>query len=92
MKAKSDYKYKIIQDHIFIIDLNIGGMSVTNDIENVIDDICEKELLIPNTIVTYRDSEGEWDRYDYYNNKFITGSDIVIKMSYEQGWKDKVTY
>jgi hypothetical protein len=69
---RSNYTYAIYNGIISIIDLNRGGKSVTNDIDNVIEDICEMESLNPNEqIVVYCDSDGIWDGYSYKDNHFI---------------------
>lgn len=57
--SKADYSYTIEGDTVKIIDLNKGNMSVTNDAENVINEIAQKEY-IQNKRITYRDSEGDW--------------------------------
>lgn len=36
LAKRSDYEYKIYKDYILIVDLDMGGMSVTNNIENII--------------------------------------------------------
>jgi len=58
----SHYDWKITGNVLHIVDLNIGGKSVTNDITNVINEITE---TVGNKIRTldiiYRDSEGIWD-------------------------------
>lgn len=45
-----------------VVDLNLGGMSVTNDVENVINTVAQ---ALPNPATDYawiyRDSEGLWD-------------------------------
>lgn len=48
-------------------------VSVTNDIENVIKDICTFEEIIDPTayIFLYRDGEGNWDAYDTYGKVFV---------------------
>jgi hypothetical protein len=37
------------------------GMSVTNDVENVLRTLCDAEELRPGMRVIYRDTEGVWD-------------------------------
>lgn len=74
--SKSNYNYHIkgIGGHnvIAIEDLNQGGMSVTNNIENVVDEICHKENIFPRGyIIIYKDSEGFWDGWDYNKQDFI---------------------
>lgn len=58
---RADYNFEIIADIICIIDENAGGKSVTNDIENVLDDIQKSGINIEEHKIIYRDSEGFWD-------------------------------
>lgn len=74
--AKSDYSYKIVQwedkSFISIVDRCLGRMSVTNNIENVLDEIYENEQIEPGSLpVVYQDSDGNWDGYDYQKRSFI---------------------
>ena len=59
---RSNYKYTIDGNIIFIEDLNLGSISVTNDIENVISDISkEMNTSMDNFKVIYKDSDGVID-------------------------------
>lgn len=75
-KAKSSYTYTI-EDHlgrkwIVIQDQNLGRMSVTNDIENVVNDICQVEnITTEEHLIIYQDSESEWTGYNLELDKFI---------------------
>ena len=72
MSARADYAWKLVgllQDGravtlIEIVDKDLGNMSVTNDIENVLleiaDGLPEDNPLSENAVI-YRDSEGYWD-------------------------------
>ena len=64
MRSKSDFTYTIANDVLRIIDLNYGRMSVTNDIENVLEHIKGIEGFMPSYTI-YRDSEGSWDAVTY---------------------------
>lgn len=60
-------------------------MSVTNDIENVVDEICHKEKIVPNRyLIIYRDSNGIWDGFDYNRERFVSlgvkDADLAIDM------------
>lgn len=73
---KSDYTYSIQtynqRPFIVIEDLNKGGMSVTNNIEYIIDEIAQKERLNPvEHFIIYRDSEGQWDGFNYATGLFV---------------------
>lgn len=74
--AKADFTHSIEEyagrNVIVIEDLNLGNMSVTNDIENVINDIEVMENIdAHNYMIVYQDSAEVWDGYDYSNGDFI---------------------
>ena len=46
------------RDRVFVIDLNLGNLSVTNDAEAVWDRL---QRLYPGRRLIYRDSLGDWD-------------------------------
>lgn len=76
---KADFEYSVVNGVLCIIDLNMGNMSVTNDIENVLRFIQRKDRRIyPFTVnhVIYRDSDGNWDEI-LFNKK--TGEFIDFK-------------
>lgn len=55
----SDYAIvKVEEDRVFLIDLNLGNKSVTNDAENVYVKI---KKIFPNHRIIYRDTMGRWD-------------------------------
>lgn len=59
MKRGPDYEVRAItDDSIFIRDLDLGGMSVTNAAEEVV-----QQLLATygNKKIVYQDTEGQWD-------------------------------
>jgi len=63
--------FKIIEENaefIFLVDLNLGGRSVTNDIENVVSDLADR---IGNRRLFYRDSTGRVDEVIHTNGTFI---------------------
>jgi len=66
----SSFTYKIDGKILFIEDENRGGMSVTNDIENVLEYIEKKEPNMKELSVIYRDSDGTIDGVITYNGKF----------------------
>lgn len=64
---KSDWSYVDIQpDKVFIRDLNLGNLSVTNDAENVYEQV-QKEH--PGKRLIYRDSEGLWEEIAVIDGK-----------------------
>lgn len=76
IKTQSDYSYtKVKKDGILVIaivDLDLGGTSVTNDIENVVEAICHKEKISPNDAAfIYMDSLKTWDGWNPKTGWFI---------------------
>jgi hypothetical protein len=58
----ADYDYYFEENKLKIIDLDLGGTSVTNDIEDVLTQIRLSEGdTILNKDIIYRDSDGNWD-------------------------------
>ena len=60
MFGASDYEYEIVGNVVVIYDLNQGGRSVTNDIDNVLATIGKSVDLTDKKII-YRDSCGVFD-------------------------------
>jgi hypothetical protein len=60
---RADYEYTVDEDAaiIAIVDLDLGNKSVTNDMENVLDDIKLKLGTLSGFSVIYKDSLGRWD-------------------------------
>lgn len=58
---RADYTYTVEGSVIAIIDLDQGSKSVTNDMENVLDDIQAQIGDLSGYAVIYRDSMGRWD-------------------------------
>ncbi len=83
--ARADYSYLIQQfkDTGFIVieDLNRGRMSVTNNIEEVVDEICTKENINPvEHLIIYKDSDGRWDGFEFATGQFVMlGADSRLK-------------
>jgi len=76
---KSDYKVKVTDNMILIIDLNLGNMSVTNDMDNVLADISSKGFDINSEFIIARDSEGNYDRVVINDNIFKGWEPIQAK-------------
>lgn len=73
MKPKADYEYIIdkTESIITIIDLDLGNMSVTNDIENVIYEISQNEHIFADDYkIHYIDSEGNLDGWNSTTDTF----------------------
>lgn len=67
MTPKSDFRYEIHDGgSLYIEDLNLGRMSVTNDMENVLEAIYAELGSLP-VKITYKDSDGNVDGVKYIN-------------------------
>jgi len=61
MRSMSDWEFVGQEGNVvFIRDLNLGRISVTNDAEEVYTD-CQELYGNPDCRVVYQDSEGNWD-------------------------------
>lgn len=74
--STADFIYRLdihdAQQVILIKDLNKGGKSVTNDIEQVIADIAALERINPaNYTIIYKAADGIWDGWDAKSRDFI---------------------
>jgi hypothetical protein len=78
--ARSKYNYSIETHNIqgvnkqflFIEDNDTGACSVTNDIENVIQEITQQEHIHPSQLViAYKDTDGVWDGFDWDTQQFV---------------------
>jgi len=83
--SRSNYTYGIAdgtdEKILWIVDSNLGNMSVTNDMENVLDEIEKKTLFSLNDYkIIYRDSANSWDGVEYKNGNvnfvFLNASTI----------------
>lgn len=73
--AKADYKVVSVEsDRLFVIDLDTGSRSITNDAEAVANEIWKEH---GNIRLIYRDSTGNWDEI------LSTKDGIVFKRYYE---------
>lgn len=69
---RADYTYEVDGNTLKIIDLDKGGMSVTNAAEDVLTEI-NQQVNIENMEIRYRDSMGRWDgmRPEFLNGKCV---------------------
>jgi len=84
--SKSDYRFQVDDEEktIFIEDLNLGRCSVTNDIENVVEEIAEQYKIDPRKFyILYRDSQGVVDGWSALSGNFIACS----APTFEEGLK-----
>lgn len=58
--ARADYKIVGKSGHVvYLVDLDRGNLSVTNDAEEVVSEILS--LYPIDSVIVYRDSAGSWD-------------------------------
>lgn len=58
--ARADYEVvEVLEDAVFVVDRDRGGMSVTNDAQAVVDEVLARH---PCRRIVYRDSRGRWDK------------------------------
>lgn len=85
MKNHADYEIvRVEDDKVFIVDLDLGNISVTNDASNVYREINNN---FPNRRLIYRDTLGNWDEivinknlsveYLPYHGEVPKGEDIT---------------
>jgi hypothetical protein len=79
-KSRANFLYRlgIVDDKkiLLIWDQDLGNMSVTNDIENVVADIVAHESIDPiEHLIIYRDSTGRWDGWDRATEDFFCFSE-----------------
>lgn len=67
-RTKCDYEVVDIQDDkVFLVDSNLGNMSITNDAEALVKEINSKYL---GKRIIYRDSDECWDELSHINGTF----------------------
>ena len=71
-KLHADYTYSIEGNVIAIIDLCLGGRSVSDDIETVLSEISrELKSDLSGYALVYRDGQGNWDGIRLIDNNTI---------------------
>lgn len=75
-RSRAEFTYKLGIWHgvnlMLIVDKNNGSLSVTNDMENVVADICIWESIDPrHYFIAYKDTEGDWDGWDAAKGEFF---------------------
>ena len=72
--TRSDFRIvKVTNGKIFIEDLNLGHLSVTNDAEAVVDSVCDWAKSVGGETdprIIYRDSDGKWDELAHTGGAF----------------------
>ena len=68
---KSDFCFRITAHVIAIKDLNLGKMSVTNNIEAIVEYICEQNSISPlDFTIIYKDSNEDISLFSWFNKEF----------------------
>lgn len=83
---QSDFDYGIAdicgKTLLWITDLDFGGKSITNNIENIVLYLTTKLLLNPaDCLVIYRDSDGIWDGWEPTLKHFISLNQPTIELA-----------
>lgn len=66
---QSDYRIvSTDDDFVFLVDLNLGNLSVTNDAENVVEAVARKH---GSKRIIYRDSQGDWSELVHDGERFV---------------------
>lgn len=91
--TRSNYTYGIAdgtdEKILWIVDSNLGNMSVTNDMENVLAEIEKKtQLPLEDYKIIYRDSMNTWDGVEY---KFGNVDFVFLNASTLQEAIEKIT-
>lgn len=73
---RADYTYTVAtcagRNVIMIEDLDLGNVSVTNDIKNVVKEISSVEEIDPGQyMIIYKDSSGSWDGWDHHRQDYV---------------------
>lgn len=84
--TRSGFDYEINKElKLLMIRDNNLGMSVTNDIENVIEYIkANEESNLDNYKCIYQDSEGNWDGWDIQKQKFILLNTNLLEIAIDK--------
>jgi len=70
MRPRADYQViKTTEQMVWLIDLDKGSMSVTNDAERVVASV---NATWPERRIIYRDSMGQWGELMHEGGRFIT--------------------
>lgn len=65
---RSDFQIVAVKsDKVFLADLDMGRMSVTNDAESVVSYVARK---YPNRRIIYKDSDGRWYELQHNDGNF----------------------
>lgn len=82
-KPVSDFHViQIDRDRVFLIDLDLGRRSVTNDADNV---AVWVQQTYPGKRLIYRDSMGRWDEIA------LTSNNVVVFLPYDDYLPDNAT-
>jgi hypothetical protein len=74
--SRASFTWELAGGTLLIFDQNLGGPSVTNDIEQVLARIAACGVDLDKQRIMYRDSEGRWDRVVTLEGRFARFSDL----------------
>jgi hypothetical protein len=78
--SRSDYDHWLDGDDVLIIvDRNLGGRAVTNDVDEIIPELAAEGLPIDQLLIVYRDSTGRWDQILTNRGQFEGFAPIGVK-------------
>ncbi len=75
--SRSDFEATVEGDIVLVVDLDLGGKSVTNDAVLVIQDLIVRGILADYRRVIYRDSMGLWSEILHRDGAFSTFAPIA---------------
>jgi hypothetical protein len=67
MRRSSYTIVKVTPEKVFLVDNNLGGLSVTNDAEAVVAEVWK---LHPGRRIIYQDSDGDWAELCHFKGTF----------------------
>ncbi|MCJ2040848.1 DUF6011 domain-containing protein [Methylobacterium sp. J-059] len=76
---RSSYTFEIRGDVVCVTDLDLGGRSVTNDVDRVIEDLVECLGTLKGKRVIYRNSAGVWDEIKVSEHDLCAGFRAVAE-------------
>lgn len=76
---RSDFMVEVEDRIVLVMDLDLGGRSVTNDATHVVDDLVRRGILSDGMRLIYRDSNGEWSEMLHRGGQFSTFASLATR-------------
>ena len=70
--SRARYTIQTIDNLIVILDANDGAKSVTNDADNIVQDLVRLGHNVDRKVIVYRDTMGNWDQITTNSARFAT--------------------